>query len=66
MVKTNLYRVFLYGKQAAIFKMDNRQGPATYSTWNSVQCYVAVWMGGKFGGEWIHVYKKLKKYEMNP
>ena len=46
--------------------MDNRQGPATYSTWNSVQCYVAVWMGGKFGVEWIHIYKKLKKYEMNP
>ena len=27
-----------------------------YSTWNSAQCYVADWMGGKFGGEWIHVY----------
>ena len=22
------------------------------STGNSVQCYVAAWMGGKFGGEW--------------
>ena len=27
-----------------------------YSTWNSAQCYVAAWMGGDFGGEWIHVY----------
>ena len=27
-----------------------------YSTWNSVQCYVAAGMGGKFGGDWIHVY----------
>ena len=26
-----------------------------YSTGNSVQCYVATWMGGEFGGEWIHV-----------
>ena len=26
-----------------------------YSTGNSAQCYVAVWMGGEFGGEWIHV-----------
>ena len=26
-----------------------------YSTGNSAQCYVAAWMGGKFGGEWIHV-----------
>ena len=27
-----------------------------YSTWNSTQCFVAVWMGGEFGREWIHVY----------
>ena len=27
-----------------------------YSTWNSAQCYVAVWMEGKFGEEWINVY----------
>ena len=27
-----------------------------YSTWSSAQYYVVVWMGGKFGGEWIHVY----------
>ena len=27
-----------------------------YSTWDSIQRYVAAWMGGKFGGEWIHVY----------
>ena len=27
-----------------------------HSTRNSVQCYVATWIGGKFGGEWLHVY----------
>ena len=27
-----------------------------YSTGNSVQFYVAAWMGGEFGGAWIHVY----------
>ena len=27
-----------------------------YSTGNSAQCYVAAWMGGEFGGEWIQVY----------
>jgi len=27
-----------------------------HSSWNSIQCYVAAWMGGKFGGEWIHVH----------
>ena len=26
------------------------------STGNSAQCYVAAWMGGEIGGEWIHVY----------
>ena len=28
----------------------------SYSTWNSAQCYVPVWMGMRFEGEWIHVY----------
>ena len=27
-----------------------------YSTGSSAQCYVAAWMEGEFGGEWIHVY----------
>jgi len=27
-----------------------------HSIWNSPQCYVAAWMGGEFGGKWIHVY----------
>ena len=27
-----------------------------YSTWDSVQCYIAAWMREEFGGEWIHVY----------
>ena len=26
-----------------------------YNTGHSAQCYVADWMGGEFGGEWIHV-----------
>ena len=25
-------------------------------TWNSAQCSVASWIGGEFGGEWIHIY----------
>ena len=27
-----------------------------HSMGNSAQCYVAAWMGGEFGGEWICVY----------
>ena len=33
-----------------------------YSTGNSAQCYVVVWMGGDFGGEWIHVYVWLSPF----
>ena len=41
----------------AIFKMDNLTNKVLlYSTGNSVQCYVATWMGGKFGREWVCVY----------
>ena len=27
-----------------------------YNTGNSGQRYVAAWMGGDLGGEWMHVY----------
>ena len=27
-----------------------------YSTWSSAQCYVAAWMGGEFGEEWMYVH----------
>ena len=33
-----------------------------YSTGNSAQCYVAAWMRGEFGGEWIHVYVWLSPF----
>ena len=36
-----------------------------YSTWNSVQCYVAAWMGGQFGREWIHVYVRLSPFTVH-
>jgi len=29
-------------------------------TGSSAQRYVAAWMGGEFGGEWIHVYGRLR------
>ena len=28
----------------------------------SAQCYVAAWMGGEFGGEWIHLYVWLSSF----
>ena len=44
----------------AIFKMD-----LLYGTWNSVQCYVATWVGGEFGGEWLHVYVWLSPFTVH-
>ena len=36
-----------------------------YSTKNSAQYYVAAWMGGEFGGEWIHVYVWLSPFTVH-
>ena len=36
-----------------------------YSTGNSAQCYVAAWMGGEFGGEWVHVYVWLNPFAVH-
>jgi len=33
-----------------------------YSTGSSVQYHVEGWMGGEFGGEWIHVYARLSPF----
>ena len=35
------------------------------STWNSAQCYVAAWMGGEPGGDWIHVYLRLSPFTVH-
>ena len=36
-----------------------------YSTGNSVQCYMAAWAGGEFGGEWIRVYVWLSPFTVH-
>ena len=33
-----------------------------FSTGNSALCYVAAWMGGEFGEEWIHEYVWLSLF----
>ena len=35
------------------------------SAGNSAQCYEAAWMGGEFGGEWIHVYVWLSPFTVH-
>ena len=36
-----------------------------YSTWNSVHCYVAAWMGGELAGEWTHGYVQLNPFTVH-
>ena len=35
------------------------------STGNSAPCRVAAWMGGEFGGAWIHVYAWLSPFAVH-
>ena len=36
-----------------------------YNTRNSAQCYLAVWMGGEFSREWMHVYVWLSPFAVH-
>ena len=36
-----------------------------YSTGNSAQCYVAAWVGGEFGREWIHAHVWLNPFAID-
>ena len=55
-VGRNIYGVWGGQVHTTIFKMGNHQGPTVLSTGNSAQCFVPVWTGAEFRGEWIHVY----------
>ena len=35
------------------------------STGHSARCHVAAWMGGEFGGEWIHVHVWLSPFTVH-
>ena len=35
------------------------------STGNSAQYYLAAWMGGEFGEEWIYVYGRLSPFTVH-
>ena len=36
-----------------------------YSIWNSAQRYVAAWMGGESGGQWMHVHVWLSPFAVH-
>ena len=49
----------------ARFKVDEQQGLLD-TTGNSAQSYVAAWMGGECGGEWIRIYVWLSPFTVQP
>ena len=46
-----------------IKRMTNKD--LLYSTGSSAQCYVAAWMRGESGGEWIHGYVQLSRFAVH-
>ena len=38
----------------------------TYSTENSSQCFMAIWMGVEFGGEWMPVLYMAESLHYSP
>ena len=52
----DIYREFGMDMYTLLYLKCITNKDLLYSTWNSTQCFVAVWMGGEFAGEWIHVY----------
>ena len=50
-------------KQLQKIKKQMNQQDLLYNIGNSAQGYVAPWMGGEFGGEWIQVYVCLSPFE---
>ena len=44
--------------------MDSQQA-STVQHMELSQSYVAAWMGGEFGGEWMHVYVWLSPFAVH-
>ena len=49
---------------SAIFKMDKQQGP-TVQHMELCSMLWAAWVGGEFGGEWIHVHVWLSPFKVH-
>ena len=46
--------------------MDNQQGPIVHTAHGTLlNCHLAAWLGGEFGGEWIHVYVWLNPFTVH-
>ena len=54
-----------FGMDTLLYLKQITNKDLLYSKWYSVWCYAAAWMGGEFGGEWIHVYLWLSPFTVH-
>ena len=54
-----------YKSSCYILRWITKHPLCVYSTRNSAQYYVAAWMGGEFGGEWMRVYVWLNPFALH-
>ena len=61
--RTQAKAEMVHSKEQGLFLKWITNKGLLYSIWNSVQCYVAAWMGWEFGREYrIHVYVWLNPF----
>ena len=53
-LKRDIWGICCQRVHTAVFKMDNQQGPTLLHR-ELCSVYVAAWMGGAFGGEWLYL-----------
>ena len=66
LTNTKLYIHFSQNHQILFYQSRIlRKESETHATQNSVQRYVPAWVGGGFGGEWVHVYVWLSPFTVH-
>ena len=63
--KEGIVREFGMGMYTLIYLKWKTNKDLLYSKGNSAQYYMPVWMGGEFGGVWIHVYIWLSSFTVH-
>ena len=64
--REGIVREFALGMHTVLYLKWTTSKDLLYSTGNSAQCCVAAWMGGEFGGVWMHVYLWLSLFSCPP
>ena len=58
------YWSFIFSMYTLLYLKQITNKDLLYSTRSSAQCYVAAWMGGECGGEWMQVHVLLSPFTL--